>query len=495
VRVEDTLNGLVTLVPEGWEPIGSGVHARSGASDDPALIAAQSAPQPVSDLWPSLLPQFGLEEIPAVTAERTTPTFDWQIHEFEVIVGGTPVGIALATAELDGSSYLVLLQSSPDELAVLREAVFLPAVDALELLAPEPTPDPATLGYAVEEVTFPGGSEGVELAGTLTLPTGDGPHPVVVLMSGSGPQDRDESLRPAASIKPFALIADALTSAGVGVLRYDDRGVGGSTGDYGSATVADLTEDVRAALDYLATRGDVDQARLGLLGHSEGGIYAATLGADDPRVAFVVGMAAPAVEGIQLLVDQAEMIGRTSGTSEEVLATTTPLYAEAYRAALAGDAAATEEHLREAGGAYWDAQSEDVRVVLGEREAFIDRQVGAQLPTLMSEWFRSVLGSDPAADWSRVTVPVLALFGALDVQVPPAPNEDALREALEQARNDDVTVVTFPDANHLFQAAETGGLEEYGRLPDTFSADVLPTLVDWVVQRAGISEDGPSPAP
>jgi pimeloyl-ACP methyl ester carboxylesterase len=194
-------------------------------------------------------------------------------------------------------------------------------------------------------------------------------------------------------------------------------------------------------------------------------------------------------------VDQAEMIGRTSGTSEEVLTTTTPLYAEAYRAALAGDAVATEEHLREAGGAYWDAQSEDVRTVLGEREAFIDRQVSAQLPTLMSDWFRSVLGSDPAADWSRVTVPVLALFGALDAQVPAAPNEPALRNALEQAGNDDVTVVTFPDANHLFQAAETGGLEEYGRLPDTFSADVLPTLVDWVVQRAGVSEDGPSPAP
>ena len=259
-----------------------------------------------------------------------------------------------------------------------------------------------------------------------------------------------------------------------------------------AATVAELTEDGRAALDYLETRDDVDQGRLGLLGHSEGGLYAATLGAEDPRVAFVVGMAAPAVGGVQLLVDQNEAIARTSGLSDEAARCHDP----ALRAGVSGCSRwrcgrRPRSSLRLAGGAYWDGQPEDVRTVLGDRDAFIERQVESQLPTLMSDWFRSVLASDPAADWGRVTVPVLALFGGLDVQVPRraergrTPRRARVRPATTTSRSS-----TIPDANHLFQAAETGALEEYGRLADTFSADVLPTLVDWVTERAGRHRGG-----
>ena len=312
-RIEDAAFDLATVVPQGWRSIGPGTRARGTSLEDLTILAVQSAPVAEEDLWAVLLPQLFMTEIPPVTDERTTSAFDWEIHDFHTQVADMSIAVSVALAEVEGTTYLVLLQATPEEMAVLRDAVFLPAVDALAVIAPTPTPDPATLGYQVEEVRFPGGAEGVELAGTLTLPDGDGPHPAVVLLSGSGPQDRDESTRPAALIEPFALIADALTRAGIGVLRYDDRGVGGSTGDYGTATVADLTGDGRAALDYLMTRADVDPARLGVLGHSEGGLYAATLGAEDPRVAFIVVLAPPAVEGSRLLAEQNEAIARASG--------------------------------------------------------------------------------------------------------------------------------------------------------------------------------------
>jgi uncharacterized protein len=493
-RVEDELFGIASVVPESWQPQGQGIHARGTPPGDPTLIALQAVPAASDALWDLLVPQLALTERPEPVGERRTEHLDWTLYAFESGALGIDLDIDLAVAEEEGRTYVVLLQSPAGEGESLHESVFLPAVDAYERLEPKPTPDPATLGYAVQEVTFPGGSEDVELAGTLTLPEGEGPHPVVVLMSGSGPQDRDESIA-GARIKPFALIADALTSAGVGVLRYDDRGFAGSTGDHEAATVEDLTGDGRAALDYLSTRADVDQDRLGVLGHSEGAIYAATLAPEDPRVAFAVVLAPPALDGVSLLIAQNEAVVRSSGEPPVEIAASVEFAEAAYPAAREGDAAAVEEAIRTSFGALWDRQDDDARAMLGERDVYVGRQVDLLLPTLMSAWFRSLLATDPAADWSQVRVPVLALFGERDVQVPVDANEAALVDALEQAGNDDVTIVTIPDANHLFQEAETGALAEYGTLPDTFQEDVLPTLVDWTTERVGVGRGAPSPAP
>ena len=162
-------------------------------------------------------------------------------------------------------------------------------------------------------------------------------------------------------------------------------------------------------------------------------------------------------------------------------------FAEAvYPAVLKGDADAVEAILRDAAGSIWDRLSDDDRAVAGEREVVVQRAVDIQLPTLISDWFRSLLASDPQADWSRVTVPVLGLFGARDPLVPLELNEPALREALAAAGNDDATAVVFPEANHLFQDAETGAPEEYAELEPVFTVDFLPTLVDWVTARAGV---------
>jgi pimeloyl-ACP methyl ester carboxylesterase len=299
-------------------------------------------------------------------------------------------------------------------------------------------------------------------------------------MSGSGAQDRDESLRPISSLKPFALIADALTSAGLAVLRYDDRGVGGSSGEYSTATIDELAADGAAALAFLRGREDIDRGRIGLLGHSEGGLYAAKLAAADPAVAFVIGLAAPALDGVSLLVSQNVAITQASGASEEEVAAAAAFAQEAMPLARDGDAEGVEAAMRAYLGTLWDLAPEAERAVMGERADFVEAQVKSRLPGLLTDWYRSILAYDPAPDWQRVSVPVLAVYAGLDVQVLADGNAAALEAALEAGGNDDVEIVTLPDANHLFQAAETGALAEYATLPPEFTPDLLPTLVDWL---------------
>ena len=340
--VEDPLFGVATVVPADWQDGGGGIYSRGDAPGDLAILAVQSAPATVDQLWGSLLPQFALTEVPDVTGQYGTEGYDWTLYRFDVSLGAMSIAVELALSENDGVTSLLLLQSDPEEFDLLREQVLVPALDAFATLEPEPTPDPTAFDYQVEEVAFAGGSEDVELAGTLTLPNGPGPHPVVITMTGSGPQDRNESLKPLTLLEPFAVIADALTSAGVGVLRYDDRGVGGSTGDYNAATVQELAEDARAAIDYLETRDDVDPGRIGLFGHSEGGLYAAMLGASDPRVAWI-GMMAPAViDGLTLIEEQNIALTRSTGSPESQVEAVAEWGALAMPLALEGDFEALE---------------------------------------------------------------------------------------------------------------------------------------------------------
>jgi hypothetical protein len=438
-------------------------------------------------LWSALLPQLGQERVPEPSGTRTTAVLAWTLYSVDVVTPAGTLAVEVGLAEREGRTYLVLVQGLAEEIDALREQVFLPAIDALVPLGPEPTPDPATLPYAVEEVAFGGGEDGITLAGTLTRPRSHDPVPAVILMSGSGPQDRDESLAPASLIKPFALIADALTRAGVAVLRYDDRGVGASTGEYASATVAQLTADGRAALDYLAGRPDIDAERIGLLGHSEGGIYAASLGAADPRVAFIVALAAPAVDGVSLLEAQYEAMTRAAGSSEDEVAAALRHAERFFPLVLAGDIEAAEAVLRESLGEAWDRQPEETRALLGEREVFVETQVAAQLPSLGSDWFRSLLASDAGRDWGRVKVPVLGVFGGRDVQVVAAQNEPALRAALAAAGNTLSRTVVLPTANHLFQDALTGAVTEYGTLPAEFTPELLPLVTEWVTEQTRVT--------
>jgi pimeloyl-ACP methyl ester carboxylesterase len=483
--VEDRAFGLSASIPAGWTKIGPGLYARGDPASDPTILAVQAAPVAPDDLWPSLLPQLGQTERPDAVGVRLGKTLDWTLYQVSVSLPSGEIAVHLALAADGSTTYIVLLQSPSAESDELYDAVFLPVLDSVTPLAGPASPSPGSLPYDAVEVSFPGGADDVTLAGTLTTPRTQGPWPAVVLLSGSGAQDRDESLAPVASIKPFALLADALTPAGFAVLRFDDRGVGGSTGDYASATIADLTADARAALDFLATRDDVDPARLALLGHSEGGIYAASLAASDPRLAFVVTLAGPARTGVELLVSQNLAMSRAAGASAADLEDLRRLVEPVMVAARDGDRAAVEAGLRAMIGAAYDALSPDAQALLGDRTEYIDAQVEAQLPVLTSDWFRSLLASDPGADWGRTTIPVLGVFGGKDVQVPAAEEAPAMEAALEAAGNADHEVVTLPEANHLFQAADTGTVAEYSTLADTFTPDLLPTIVEWLSRHTG----------
>jgi pimeloyl-ACP methyl ester carboxylesterase len=321
---------------------------------------------------------------------------------------------------------------------------------------------------------------GHTLSGTLTLPAVPHQVPAVVLISGSGAQDRDEAIPGVPGYRPFATIADHLARRGVAVLRYDDRGTAKSTGNHATATTADFADDAEAAWRLLRGRREIAWPRVGLFGHSEGGLIAAMVAARNRHVAFVVSMAGPGALGFDVLITQNERALRAMGMDVDVT-----------RQAMAQ----TREILELIRAGQWDR----LRVILLETArrqiAALPEQERAEFPPLEQlvddrmafyrSWMRFFLTYDPAGDWSRVRVPVLALFGVLDVQVDLWQNRAGMLTALARAHNGDVTVAVFPRANHLFQEATTGSLTEYASLPPTFVPRFLETISAWILDRFG----------
>jgi fermentation-respiration switch protein FrsA (DUF1100 family) len=333
--------------------------------------------------------------------------------------------------------------------------------------------------YRAEEVTYANADEGITLAGTLTLPPGAGPFPAVVLITGSGPQDRDETLM---GHKPFLVIADALTRRGIAVLRSDDRGVGKSGGSMAEATSRDFAGDVRSAVSFLKSRPEVDARRIGLIGHSEGGLIAPLVAAGSADVAHVVLLAGTGVPGSEIVLKQNELIARAGGDDEEAIRKRVDRLREAIAviAAEPDDAAAAakirpailEVVAGEAGG-----------VQEGASPAAELAGVEAMVKQLTSPWFRTFLTLDPRPALAQVTCPVLALNGEKDLQVPPSQNLPEIERALKSGGNPNVTVKELPGLNHLFQPAKTGAPSEYGAIETTFSPEALELIAKWVLER------------
>jgi len=491
---EDPATGLATVIPIGWNALGQGLHARLPGASDFVLLAVQAAPATPVQVWTSLLPQLGLDAAPEPVGTRQTPIGVFTLYQVDVDGLTGTLGVDVALADNDGTTYLVLFQALQPEFAALRGDIFLPAVDALTPVASEPTPDPATLPYTAEEVTFTGGDPDVTLAGTLTLPRTAGPHPAIVLVGGSGPQDRDESLRPVSAIKPLALVADALSRAGLVVLRYDDRGVAESTGDYAGAALSDFTDDLAAALAWVRERPEVDAARTGVLGHSEGGVYIASLIETGEPLAFAVGVAPPATNGVDLLVEQNGAILASTGAADDEVELTEGYVRRLYAEVLAGDLEAAEALTREYFDGFFDRQTPELQATIGDRTAFIDSQVTRQLAAIEPPWFADLLRSDAGIGWALATMPVLGVFGGKDVQVVAEQNVP-LMEVQLAAGHPASRVVTIPDANHLFQAATTGSVAEYGTLEPVFTPDFLPLVTAWVTDVTAHRAPGSSPAP
>jgi pimeloyl-ACP methyl ester carboxylesterase len=343
------------------------------------------------------------------------------------------------------------------------------ATDVARFSTDRPQTPKQPFAYQVEEVAFANPFEsGVRLAGTLTLPEGEGPFPAAILISGSGANDRDDT---GLGHKPFAVIADYLTRHGIAVLRTDDRGVGGSTGDFAAATSADLATDANAAARYLTTRPDIRRDAIGFIGHSEGGVIAPIAMASNKHIAFLVMLAGPGTRWDEVLLSQRRLIGLAQGKSEQELGRSEPLVAAVYH----GIASARTQ---EAGiEAVRPLLTPDAMAALGA--AGEDRDLVAR--RMNSRWTRYLFRHDPAPDLRKIRVPVLVMTGSLDLQIPADENLPAIRAAL--IHNPDVTVRELPGLNHLFQTATTGAPGEYADIQETFAPAALEIMSEWLTQR------------
>lgn len=331
--------------------------------------------------------------------------------------------------------------------------------------------------YDEEEVVYENEGAGVKLAGTLTLPRSEGPFPAVILISGSGQQNRDEELL---GHRPFLVLSDYLTQRGIAVLRVDDRGTGGSTGDFSQATSEDFAGDVLAGIDYLKSREEIDPTQIGLIGHSEGGLIAPIVAVESRDVAFIVLMAGPGITGEEILYLQSELISRAEGVDNETIARNNALMKSIYSAIKEeqNDEIAAEK-LRKLMMDEMANMSEEEKQSAGYSEADLD----AQIQSLLSPWMRNFLTYDPRPTLIKVKCPVLAINGEKDLQVPPEENLQAIEEALEAGGNQDYTVKELPGLNHLFQTSQTGSPSEYARIEETISPTALELIGDWISER------------
>jgi pimeloyl-ACP methyl ester carboxylesterase len=328
--------------------------------------------------------------------------------------------------------------------------------------------------YDATDVEFRNEKAGVKLAGTLTTPKAEGKYPAVVLISGSGAQDRDEMVF---GHKPFLVLADHLTRKGIAVLRYDDRGVGGSTGDPSNATSESFAGDVLAAVEFLKTQDKVDPARIGLIGHSEGGIIAPMVATKSRDVSFIVLLGAPGVPGTELLYLQGENLRRAAGQTEEHILIGRKLQEKLFKIALSDK---LESQKRKEMTAEIKAVVEDGS--LGED--LTDEGIEAQVSMMVSQWMKFFLSHDPGPVLRKVKVPVLAVTGELDLQAPPEQNLPKIEEALARGGNPKYTTVELPGLNHMFQTAKTGLVQEYGRIEETFAPSALETVSGWIADVA-----------
>lgn len=380
-------------------------------------------------------------------------TLRWTIQRLRASFEGK---LTEGGAALDGT----FTQGMPMPLALKRMDPALAAAPARPQQPKPPFP------YRAIDLTFPSKAASVTLAATLTLPEGPGPHPAVILISGSGPQDRDETIM---GHKPFLVLADHLSRRGIAVLRYDDRGIGRSSGDFASATSVDFSGDAEGALDFLKSRPEIDATRIGFVGHSEGGIVAPMVAARRDEVAFLVLLAGTAVPGADVMLAQGEAIMKTMGAPEAARAQNRQIQQQLFEAVRT-----TPDP---------EALSAKAAEILA---AAPEPQRSAQVRQVTAPWMRFFITYDPVPALRRVKCPVLALFGELDLQVLPGQNAPVLEQALREAGNKRVEIHLLEGLNHLLQPAKTGSPQEYATIEQTMDPKALDLIASWLRRTAGL---------
>jgi len=328
--------------------------------------------------------------------------------------------------------------------------------------------------YYSEEISFENKKEAITLSGTLTMPAKDGNYPVVILISGSGPQNRDEELL---GHKPFLVLSDYLTRQGIAVLRYDDRGTGKSNGDFKKATTQNFASDAESAVDYLLTRKEINKKKIGLIGHSEGGIIAPIVAARSKNVSYIILLAGTGIPGGDLLLLQKELIERASGVSEEEIKkgqeSNKTLFAMVSKSA-------DSDKLTIDVTSYF---REQLKADPSSKPAAMSEEdfLAMETKQVTSPWMQYFIKYDPSVILKDVKCPVLALNGSKDLQVPSKVNLAAIKAGLEKGGNKNVSIKELPGLNHLFQECSTGSPDEYRKIEQTFSPVALKEVSDWIM--------------
>ena len=329
----------------------------------------------------------------------------------------------------------------------------------------------APFPYRSQDLTFPNKKAGFELAGTLTLPTGAGPFPAVVLVTGSGAQDRDETLL---GHQPFLVLADYLTRRGFAVLRYDDRGVGQSKGVFKDALTTDFTTDAQAALAYLRTRPDIRPHQVALMGHSEGGSVVWQAAAQPGGPDLAVALAGPGLPGDAILLRQQKDLAKASGADSASIGAQYRLYRALFAELHRVPATLPTEEL----------MARLTPIAQQQMPGTSAGQVRPIVAQLASPWMRAFLLTDPAPYFAKLKCPVLAINGTHDLQVAADENLPAIARALHAAHNRDVTTRALPQLNHLFQT-DPAAKADYGNIEETFAPAALQVIGDWLSARTG----------
>ena len=325
--------------------------------------------------------------------------------------------------------------------------------------------------YRSEEVTVRNERDEINLAGTLTLPEKGTKFPAVVMVTGSGAQNRDEEIM---GHKPFFVIADYLTRNGIAVLRCDDRGTAASQGTHATATNEDFATDTEAMVNYLRSRKEINAKKIGIIGHSAGGIIAFIVAAKDPSIAFVVSLAGAGVRGDSLMLKQVELISKSQGMPDAVWQGMKPSIRNRY--AILQQTDKTPEELQK------ELYADVTKTMSPEQLKDLNtiQQLSAQISSMTSPWYLHFMRYDPAQDLKKLKCPVLALNGEKDIQVDAAMNLTAIQERVTGNGNKNVTVKAYPNLNHLFQTCEKGTLAEYGQLEETINPEVLKDIIEWI---------------
>jgi pimeloyl-ACP methyl ester carboxylesterase len=450
----------------------------------------QLAPKPIAGTWLGVLETGGMKlrillKVTQTPDGKLTATFDSvdQAATDLAIDSITAVdGVVSFNAGKYGLSYAGKLNADGSEIVgELKQGTgsfpvtFKRTEKSPELGRPQDPKKPYP--YTEEEVSYENVTDKVKLAGTLTLPPSKTPVPAVILITGSGAQDRNETVM---GHRPFLVLADHLTRRGIAVLRVDDRGMGGSGTGSDTATSANYAEDALAGVNFLKSRKEINPQQIGLVGHSEGGMIAPIAAAKSKDIAFVVMMAGLGQTGGDAILLQNDLLSSTAGTPAESVAQIRKVYEQLFAILKAEpDNAAAEKKIREV------VKTEMAAMTLSQKEVFgsVLNTINVQMPMYLSPWFRYFLLYDPAPDLQKVRVPVLAIVGEKDLQVPPKVNMELIEAALKKGGNKNYTVMILPGLNHLFQTAKTGLPMEYGMIQETIAPSVLQLVSDWILKQ------------